>query len=198
MFAGMFQSYTAAGFAWPKRASRSYLRCRKNMGCHFGRGRAIAARLDLRSRQTERRSDPIDWLRLIGAGGVADNNIRTIQPCMVARAHAACGRVAEAQNAISQALDSVSKTNQRWDEAEIHRTAGELAASLSSLRFRNGRIAISTEPRHSPPTRARSSFELLPRRVLPGCGATRVDGKKRANCSRQFSTGSPRVSTCPT
>ena len=47
----------------------------------------------------------------------------------LARAHAACGRVAEAQNALSEALDIVSKTNQRWDEAEIHRIAGELAAS---------------------------------------------------------------------
>ena len=47
----------------------------------------------------------------------------------LARAHAACGRVAEAQNALSEALDAVSKTNERWDEAEIHRIAGELAAS---------------------------------------------------------------------
>ena len=47
----------------------------------------------------------------------------------LARAHAACGRVAEAQNALSEALDVVSKTNQRWDEAEIHRIAGALAAS---------------------------------------------------------------------
>ena len=48
----------------------------------------------------------------------------------LARAHATCGRVAEAQNALSEALDAVSKTNERWDEAEIYRTAGELAVSL--------------------------------------------------------------------
>jgi predicted ATPase len=48
----------------------------------------------------------------------------------IARAHAACGRVAEAQNALSDALNAVSKTNERWDEAEIHRAAGELAVSL--------------------------------------------------------------------
>ncbi len=48
----------------------------------------------------------------------------------LARAHATCGRVAEAQNALSEALDAVSKTNERWHEAEIHRTAGELAVSL--------------------------------------------------------------------
>ena len=45
----------------------------------------------------------------------------------LARAHAACGRVAEAQNALSEALDAVSKTNERWDEAEVLRTAGEIA-----------------------------------------------------------------------
>jgi class 3 adenylate cyclase/predicted ATPase len=47
----------------------------------------------------------------------------------LARAQAACGQVVEAQNTISQALDSVNKTNERWDEAEIHRTAGEIAVS---------------------------------------------------------------------
>ena len=47
----------------------------------------------------------------------------------LARAHVACGRVAEAQNALSGALDAVSRTNERCDEAEIYRTAGELAAS---------------------------------------------------------------------
>jgi predicted ATPase len=47
----------------------------------------------------------------------------------LARTLAACGRLAEAEDALSKALDAVSKTNERWDEAEIHRTAGELAAS---------------------------------------------------------------------
>jgi predicted ATPase len=52
--------------------------------------------------------------------------------CLVwlAEAHAACGRATEAQNTLSEALAAVSKTNERWDEAEIYRTAGELAASL--------------------------------------------------------------------
>ena len=46
---------------------------------------------------------------------------------LLARVHAACGRIAEAQSAIFQALDFVNKTNQRWDEAEILRNAGEIA-----------------------------------------------------------------------
>jgi predicted ATPase len=47
----------------------------------------------------------------------------------LARAHALCGRIAEAQNIISQALDALHKTDESWDAAEIHRTAGELAVS---------------------------------------------------------------------
>ena len=78
----------------------------------------------------------------------------------LARAHASCGRIAEAQNAISQALDSVNKTNQRWDEAEIHRTAGELAVSL----FRCDYEAAESQFRHSLDIARRQSakfYELL-------------------------------------
>jgi predicted ATPase len=48
----------------------------------------------------------------------------------LARTLAACGRLADAQDALSKALDAVSKTNERWDEAEIYRTAGEIVVSL--------------------------------------------------------------------
>jgi predicted ATPase len=72
---------------------------------------------------------------LIGSGlsALAATRMTVFSPfalTWLARAHAACGRVTEAQKALSEALDVVSKTNERWDEAEIHRTAGELAASL--------------------------------------------------------------------
>ena len=72
--------------------------------------------------------------QLIGSGlsAVAATRMTLFSPfglMWLARAHAACGQVAEAQNALSKALDAVSKTNETWDEAEIHRTAGELAAS---------------------------------------------------------------------
>jgi tetratricopeptide (TPR) repeat protein len=68
-----------------------------------------------------------------GISGLAKSLTTLFRPLSLvwlARAHAARGRVAEAQNAVSKALDAVSKTNERWDEAEIYRTAGELAASL--------------------------------------------------------------------
>ena len=45
----------------------------------------------------------------------------------LARAHASCGRLTEARDAISRAVDSIEKMNERWDEAEVLRTAGEIA-----------------------------------------------------------------------
>jgi class 3 adenylate cyclase/predicted ATPase len=45
----------------------------------------------------------------------------------LARAQASCGRLAEAERAIDQALKDVDATNERWDEAEALRTAGEIA-----------------------------------------------------------------------
>jgi class 3 adenylate cyclase/predicted ATPase len=47
----------------------------------------------------------------------------------LAYAHASCGRGADAASSISEAVDAMNKTNERWDEAEIHRTAGEIVAS---------------------------------------------------------------------
>jgi tetratricopeptide (TPR) repeat protein len=45
----------------------------------------------------------------------------------LARAYASCGRFAEAEEGISRAVNSIEETNERWDEAEILRTAGEIA-----------------------------------------------------------------------
>jgi predicted ATPase len=47
----------------------------------------------------------------------------------LAYAHASCGRDADAASSISEAINAMNKTNERWDEAEIHRTAGEIIAS---------------------------------------------------------------------
>ena len=85
-----------------------------------------------------------------------------------ARAHAACGRVAEAQNALSEALNVVSKTDERWDEAEIYRTAGELAASLLRAdpevvesHFRQSLAIARRQEAKSFELRATTSFALL-------------------------------------
>jgi predicted ATPase len=73
-----------------------------------------------------------DAVKLISSGvsGLAKSRTTLFSPfslMWLARAYASCGRVTEAQNAISQALESANRTNERWDEPEIHRIAGELA-----------------------------------------------------------------------
>ena len=79
------------------------------------------------------RADQATQLIDSGLSALAASGAKYLTPfslTWLARAHAACGRVAEAQNALSEALDAVNMTNERWDEAEIHRTAGELAVLL--------------------------------------------------------------------
>jgi tetratricopeptide (TPR) repeat protein len=79
------------------------------------------------------RSDQATPLIASGVSAMAATQMTLFAPLgytWLARTLAACGRLAEAQDALSKALDAVSKTNERWDEAEIHRTAGEIAASL--------------------------------------------------------------------
>jgi class 3 adenylate cyclase/predicted ATPase len=79
------------------------------------------------------RADQATQLIVSGLSALASTRVTFLAPfgrTWLARAHAACGRSAEAQDTLSEALDAVSKTNERWDEAEIHRVAGELAVSL--------------------------------------------------------------------
>jgi predicted ATPase len=79
-------------------------------------------------------------IQLIGSGisAVAARQMTLLTPVgytWLARAESALGRFAEAQNALSEALDLVNKTNERWDEPEIHRTAGELAISAFNRNY---------------------------------------------------------------
>jgi len=45
----------------------------------------------------------------------------------LASAQAAAGRFDQARDCVSEALDRIQRTKERWAEAELHRTAGELA-----------------------------------------------------------------------
>jgi predicted ATPase len=78
------------------------------------------------------RFDQANLLIASGVSAIAETRTTLFAPLgymWLARTLAARGRPAEAQDALSKALDAVSKTNERWDEAEIHRAAGEIAAS---------------------------------------------------------------------
>ena len=45
----------------------------------------------------------------------------------LARAHAALGNSDDAQRSIQEALQAIAKSKERWCEAEVYRTAGEIA-----------------------------------------------------------------------
>jgi predicted ATPase len=49
----------------------------------------------------------------------------------LARAHGELGQVEEAKRCAEEATEVMNVTNERWYEAEIHRTAGEIALRLS-------------------------------------------------------------------
>ncbi len=79
------------------------------------------------------RADQATQLIRSSLSELAANQMRLFAPggyAWLARAYATCGGVAEARKALSDAIDAVSKTNERCDEAEIYRFAGELAVSL--------------------------------------------------------------------
>jgi class 3 adenylate cyclase/tetratricopeptide (TPR) repeat protein len=82
----------------------------------------------------------------------------------LARAQSASGRVNEAQKTVSEALAVVSVTNARWDEAEIHRTAGEIAhddPELAELHFRRGLDVARQQGAKSYELRAATSLARL-------------------------------------
>ena len=79
--------------AWLKRASRSYLRCRKNMGCHFGGSLAQLLRGCIFAATD--RGDQATQLIVSGLSALAATRVTLLAPfglTWLARAHAACGR----------------------------------------------------------------------------------------------------------
>jgi predicted ATPase len=48
----------------------------------------------------------------------------------LARAYAELGQLREASHLIDEAMTATAKTKEKWSEAEIHRTAGDLALML--------------------------------------------------------------------
>ena len=69
-----------------------------------------------------------------GIEGLGDCGVQYDTPLtngQLAEACLAAGRHAQALAAIDQALDAVSRTNERWFEPEIHRLRGEILASGS-------------------------------------------------------------------
>jgi predicted ATPase len=54
------------------------------------------------------------------------NTIMPLWLSILARAHAALGQIDETRRCIGEALRAVETTKEKWHEAEVHRTAGEI------------------------------------------------------------------------
>jgi tetratricopeptide (TPR) repeat protein len=99
----------------------------------------------------------------------------------LARAYAAHGKYHDAWRSINEAMAIIKKTKERWAEAEVYRTAGEIAlkspepdAAKAEAYFAHA-LAFEPNPGNSAPLRASHAS-----------GVTRARCSKRANCSPQF------------
>jgi predicted ATPase len=91
----------------------------------------------IRGRALLMRGQPADAAKLImtGVGDVVSTGCTHFKPLFLAemaRAHGQCSEFAEAESCISEALHIAQGTREKWAEAEIYRTAGELALATGN------------------------------------------------------------------
>ena len=115
----------------------------------------------------------------------------------LARAHAELGQFEAAWRCIGEAMKAAETSKETWCEAEIHRTAGEIAlmspepdAAEAQAHFERA-IAIAG-------AQNAKSWERARRRAWPGCGAITATGSRPAIFSPRSTAGSLRASTRPT
>jgi tetratricopeptide (TPR) repeat protein len=115
---------------------------------------------------------------------------------LLARAHAELAQFEEAWRCIGEAMTAVETTKEKWSEAHIHRTAGEIELMLPEPDAAPRRRRISSGPSPLPTSKRQSpgSCALLPASL--GSGATRVDAKRLTRSSHLSTAGSLRGSPC--
>ena len=103
-------------------------------------------------------------------------------------AHAEIGQLNDAWRCIGEALTAVETTKEGLWEAEVHRTAGEIA--LMSAEPDAAKAQACFEARSRPRVSSkRSPGNSAPPRVSPASGITRGSRSKRANCLPRFTGG---------
>ena len=112
----------------------------------------------------------------------------------LARAYADIGQFDDAWRCIAEATNTVQTTKEKWCEAEVHRTAGEIALK-SPHRIWPWRKPISSTRWRLLVSSARSPGSCGRRRAWRAFGALKVRGSKLETFSPRFTAGSPRVST---
>jgi predicted ATPase len=111
----------------------------------------------------------------------------------LARAYAELGQLDDAWRSIDEALTLIETTKERWCEAEVNRTAGEIAlkspepdAAKAEAYFERA-LAVAGQQQAK-------SWELAPQRAWPGSGAIRASAMRPAICSLRSTAGSPKAS----
>ena len=141
-----------------------------------------------------------DAVRLLTAGLKAFQSTgATVFPpwylTYLATAYASLGQCDDARRMISEAIEAVDRTNERWCEAEVLRVGGEVALlgpkqdSPEAQRYFERALAVARQQQAK-------SWELRAATELShASGATRARPSKPANCSLRSTAGSPKAST---
>ncbi|HEY1431876.1 MAG TPA: AAA family ATPase [Stellaceae bacterium] len=121
---------------------------------------------------------------------------RTNFLALLAQAYCSVGFVAEGLQTIAEARGLSMNQAEHWWDAELSRIEGDLHRGLPASQdgVRSNAIkAQSIRRGTSRPDRGSCALKL----ALPGCGANKAGGPKRAICSHPFTAGSPKASTPP-
>jgi tetratricopeptide (TPR) repeat protein len=112
----------------------------------------------------------------------------------LAMAYAGLGQLDDARRCIDDAIEKVESSKEKWCEAEVHRIAGEIALKSPGLIWKKqkGILIAHSLARVSS---KQSGGNCARRSVWPASGAIRPSRSKLANCSLQFTAGSPKAST---
>ena len=110
------------------------------------------------------------------------------------RAHAELGHVDDAWRCIGEAMTAIETTKERWCEAELNRTAGEIARNSKEPDATKAETYFERALTVARQQQAKS-WELRAAMNSRGSGVTRARRSKRANCWLRFMGGSLRAST---
>jgi predicted ATPase len=116
---------------------------------------------------------------------------------LVAEALAFAGEIDQGLAELDQAVERSTETGERWADAELRRLRGDLLCRLPRP-IRMAPTAPFAPPCRSPRSRAPGVLNCAPRRASRGFWATTGGARRRGNCWRRSTTGSPRGSTSPT
>jgi hypothetical protein len=144
-------------------------------------------------------SKPFEAVRVITVGLAAERSIggTAYRPWWLANcsmAYAALGDFETAWSSIDEAMTAVEAVKEKWFEADIHRTAGEIARMQADPDPAKAE-AYSSKRSRLRAHRRRNPGNCAPRPAWRDCGASRASGMRPMPCSRPSTAGSPKALT---